>query len=105
MFWQGVRCVIFTLFGNKFSEWTNGGWLGWWLGIVVYYTLGYVYELAMIHLYDCELLSGQDASWMHDSDLNTANVTGVIFFEKFDYDIHRDHLINVTKNIHRFRHK
>ena len=105
MFWQGLRCVIFSMFGHYFCNLLWGGWLSWWIGIGVYYFLGYLYELLMIHLYDFEMLSGQDNAWMLDSDLNTGNVTGVIFFEKFDYDIHRDHLITVTENIHRFRHK
>ena len=67
--------------------------LGIFAGVLVYVSIMYLFDLLMYFGADCESLGPFDAIFLLDDKQNYSNITGVLFFEEFDYESMKSYLI------------
>lgn len=79
--------------------------IGILVGIIVYVLIMYLFDLIMYYSADCESLGPFDAIFLLDDKQNYSNITGVLFFEEFDFESMRNYLIQKTSTVHKARSK
>ena len=59
----------------------------------------------MLTFFNCEALKAYDAIFMLDDRKNISNITGVLFFEQFEFDSMSKYLIQKAESVDKCRHK
>ena len=66
------------------------------VGALVYSLINWLFNKFMMAVFKCEALGCFDATFLLDSPDNIANCIGCVFFEKFEFEEMKDHILAKT---------
>ena len=75
------------------------------IGIVIYNLLLTIFSKFMYVAFNCEMLDSFDMVMLLDSPSNLSNMVGVCFFEPFEFDKMKEHMLSKTHLMHKCRSK
>jgi hypothetical protein len=75
------------------------------VGIVAYWLIMWIFCQIMQICFSCEQLSNFDAVWLLDRPDNLCYAIGVWFFEPFEFEEMKQHMLDKTQGVHRCRSK
>jgi hypothetical protein len=79
--------------------------VGIFTGIIIYAIIMYTFDMMMFYFADCESLGPFDAVFLLDDKQNYSNITGVLFFEEFEFESMKNYLLQKTETVHKARSK
>lgn len=92
----------FIWFAFYFMMWN---WHGWLYGSIINLAITQLFKTLMHRVFNYEPLNEMDRVSTHDDPKYfLSNLVGCCFFDKFEYDKMKNHLLKKTKTINRMRH-
>ena len=75
------------------------------VGVLLYVACIEIFRQYMHYVHDAQMLLTYDALWLLDTPKNLAQMTGGLFFETFEFEKMKDHILEKTNVIHKCRSK